>query len=246
MISVLPKAEGWTVECTACSSAAVPAGVIGTRFASEVPGCVHYDLMRAGVIGPVDEGDGEAQQVWVGHADWLWRGTIEVSADALAEECCELVFASIDTIATITVNGIEVGTAANQFVQHRCAVKRALHVGVNEITVAIRAPVDWVAAQERLLGARPVNGDWTPYPFMRKSACNFGWDWGPRVPTSGIPGSVQLQCWSGVRLVAVRPLVTHCDGARATVDVHVRVERSAAAIDGLPSLEAAQKLYRSR
>ena len=50
MISVLPKAEGWTVECTACSSTAVPAGVIGTRFASEVPGCVHYDLMRAGVL----------------------------------------------------------------------------------------------------------------------------------------------------------------------------------------------------
>lgn len=235
MISVLPKAEGWTVECTACSSAAVPAGVIGTRFASEVPGYVHYDLMRAGVIGPVDEGDGEAQQVWVGHADWLWRGTIEVSAEALAEECCELVFASIDTIATITVNGIEVGSAANQFVQHRCAAKRALRVGVNEITVAIRAPVDWVTAQESLLGARPVNGDWTPYPFMRKSACNFGWDWGPRVPTSGIPGSVQLQCWSGVRLAAVRPVVTHCDGARATVEVHVRVERSAAAIGGSPA-----------
>jgi hypothetical protein len=76
MISVLPKAEGWTVECTACSSAAVPAGVIGTRFASEVPGCVHYDLMRAGVIGPVDEGDGEAQQVWVGQTrleiGWIW------------------------------------------------------------------------------------------------------------------------------------------------------------------------------
>ena len=97
MISVLPKAEGWTVECTACSSTAVPAGVIGTRFASEVPGCVHYDLMRAGVIGPVDQGDGEAQQVWVGHADWLWRGTIEVSAELLAEDCCELVFASLDT-----------------------------------------------------------------------------------------------------------------------------------------------------
>ncbi len=231
MISVLPIAEAWTVECTACSGAAVPAGVIGMRFASEVPGCVHYDLIRAGVLVPVDEGDGEAQQVWVGYADWLWRGTIEVSAELLAEDCCELVFASIDTIACVTVNGIEVGTAANQFVQHRFDTKRALRVGVNEITVAIRAPVDWVGAQERLLGARPVNGDWTPYPFMRKSACNFGWDWGPRAPTSGIPGSVQLECWSGVRLAAVRPLVTHCDGARATVEVHVRVERSAAAID---------------
>lgn len=117
------------MECTACSSTAVPAGVIGTRFASEVPGCVHYDLMRAGVIGPVDHGDGEAQQVWAGHADWLWRGTIEVSSELLAEDCCELVFASLDTIATVTVNGIEVGTAANQFVQHRFAAKQALRVG---------------------------------------------------------------------------------------------------------------------
>ena len=233
MISVVPTSEGWTVECTASSSAEIPTGVIGTSIPSEVPGCVHYDLVRAGIIQPVDHRDGEAQQAWVGHSDWLWRGALEVSADAIAEECCELVFASLDTMATVTVNGVEVGQAANQFVQHRFSVKSALRVGTNEISVAIRAPIDWVRLEETRLGSRPVNGDWTPYPFMRKSACNFGWDWGPRAPTSGIPGAVQLECWSGVRIAAVRPLVTHCDGARATVEVHLRVERSVAARGGI-------------
>ena len=81
----------------------------------------------------------------------------------------------------------------------------------------------YVRSEESRLGPRPVNGDWTPYPFVRKSACNFGWDWGPRVPTSGIPGDVRIECWSSARIAAVRPLVDACDAERARVMVHVDV-----------------------
>jgi beta-mannosidase len=52
-----------------------------------------------------------------------------------------------------------------------------------------------VSEVERLqtqLGSRPVNGDWTPYPFLRKTACQFGWDWGPHVASSVIVGIVML------------------------------------------------------
>ena len=229
MLRLPPNPDAWTVECTACAHAAMPAGMVGRRFAAEVPGCVHLDLVRAGVIPPVDQGDGEARQEWVGHADWTWRAQLEVGAEALAEERVELVFECIDTIARVTVNGVHVGDAASQFMPHRFDVRNALRAGMNEVEVAIRAPVPYVLAEEVRLGARPVNGDWTPYPFIRKSACNFGWDWGPRVPTSGLPGEVRLECWSGARLAEVRPLVTACDGQRARVEVHVRVEWSNAA-----------------
>ena len=77
MIVVRPAAGSWSVACTACAHAGAPAGIVGRRIAAEVPGCVHLDLVRAGVIPPVDQGDGEARQEWVGHADWEWTATLE-------------------------------------------------------------------------------------------------------------------------------------------------------------------------
>ena len=225
---VRPDPAAWTVTCTACEHAGLPAGIVGQSFAAEVPGCVHLDLVRAGVIPPVDEGDGEARQEWVGHADWEWRGMVTLDAAALAHERVDLAFGSIDTVAEVLVNGCTVGSSMDQFLPARFDVRRAARGGANEVRVRIRAPVPFVRAEEARLGPRPVNGDWTPYPFVRKSACNFGWDWGPRVPTSGIPADVRVECWSGVRLASVRPLVTACDAHRARVDVHAEVEWSGA------------------
>ncbi len=229
---VFPVADAWMVECTSCASPDAPAGIVGRRFPAHVPGAVHLDLERAGVIPPVDHGDGEMRQAWVGHADWTWRGAFEVAAETLAAERVELVFGSIDTVARVEVNGVHVGDAANQFTTQRFDAKEALRPGRNEVSVAVRAPVPYVLATEAQLGPRPVNGDWTPYPFVRKSACNFGWDWGPRVPTSGLGGSVRIEAWRAARIESVRPLVLRCDEASATVAVHVDAVR--AARGGLP------------
>ena len=130
--------------------------MVGRRFAAEVPGCVHLDLIRAGVIPPVDQGDGEARQEWVGHADWEWCGTVEADARAFAAPRAELVFDSLDTVAEVRVNGASVGAAASQFVQHRFDVRGVLREGANEVRVRVRAPVPYVLAEQERLGARPV------------------------------------------------------------------------------------------
>ena len=233
MIVLRPPRDAWTVRCTACPHPSAPEGIVGREFPAEVPGCVHLDLVRAGVIPPVDRGDGEARQEWVGHADWEWQACVEFTERSLAHEAVELVFGSIDTVAEVWVDDVRVGTAASQFTEQRFRLRDAVRSpGLHRVRVAVRAPVPHVLAEQARLGARPVNGDWTPYPFVRKSACNFGWDWGPRVPTSGIPGDVRVECWPGARIAEVRPLVVACDAARARVEVHVRAEWSGAPVDG--------------
>ncbi len=216
----------WSVQCVSCSDAAAPAGIVGRRLDADVPGCVHLDLMRAGVIGDPDLGDGEAQQAWIGHATWRWRGEFTAEGAQLGAAAQELVFESIDTRAAVWLNGTPLGTVANQFHPHRFAVRGVLREGANTLEVEIAAPVDEVLRLQQELGPRPVNGDWTPYPFLRKSACSFGWDWGPRTPSSGFPGPVWFELWDVARIAQVRPLVTGCTADEATVEVHAHVVRA--------------------
>ncbi|MCZ9336999.1 glycoside hydrolase family 2 protein, partial [Streptomyces sp. TRM76130] len=64
-----------------------------------------------------------------------------------------------------------------------------------------------------------------PYPYVRKMACSFGWDWGPTLVTAGIWRPARLEHWSTARLARVRPLVTVEDGA-GDIELRVDVERT--------------------
>ena len=59
--------------------------------------------------------------------------------------------------------------------------------------------VKYAFGMREKLGSRPwVNGAGGPFNFIRKMACNFGWDWGPVLVTCGIWKGVRLEGWSGV------------------------------------------------
>ena len=208
--------EQWTAAAVS-DRAAMPA---------KVPGCIHADLLRAGLIEDPNIGFHETESAWVGQTDWEYRCTFSVP-DALREhERVDLVCAGLDTIATITLNGVIVGTAANMFHPHRFDVRAALKSGENELVVTIRSPLAHICNEEAQRGKRPVNGDWAPYPYIRKMACNFGWDWGPKVPTVGIWRDIGLHAWSGTRIASVRPLVRRENDERWRVHVHVALEHA--------------------
>lgn len=208
----------WTIEACGDTSHA-PMNV-----RARVPGCVHSDLIRAGVIGHPDIAFHEEQCQWIGRTDWSYRCRFDVDAAMLAHERVDLVLDGLDTIASIEVNGIRVGEAANMHHPHRFDVRHALHAGANELAIRLRGPVAYVEKQEQRLGQRPVNGDWTPYPYIRKMASNFQWDWGPKVATCGIWRAARLEAWNGARIASVRPIVTHAALDRAEVRIDIACE----------------------
>jgi beta-mannosidase len=189
-----------------------------------LPGCVHHALMDAGLIPPPDLDDGEERQAWAGRAGWRIVARFDSPARAAGERV-DLVLEQADTAGEVFLNGVRLGAIASEFVPHRFAIGSLLRSGrANELELRMRGPVTEVERLARELGSRPVNGDWTPYPFLRKSACNFGWDWGPRTPTVGI-GAIRVETVRLARIASVRPLVVACDASRATVEVHVEVDR---------------------
>ena len=173
-----------------------------------LPGCVHVALINADVIGDPRVATNESAQQWVGETDWVYRTDLDLPEFARGHKA-QLGIEGLDTCAELVINGHGAGRSDSQHVAFRPEVGHLLHPGRNAIELRFAAPLVRIRELERSLGARPVNGDWDPFIFMRKSACNFGWDWGPKVATCGIWRSVRLELGDAPVIRSVRPLVRH-------------------------------------
>jgi len=214
----------WTLSAVA---GPLPDDLEGIEVPAVVPGCVHTDLLRAGLIPDPFDGDNESVLAWVGRTDWAYERTFD-AGDLDRDDRWDLVAEGLDTFATIWLNGHLVGHTQNQFRSYRFDVVPYLRASDNHLRIAFSAPVVRAESLARVHGDLPhVNHH--PYNTVRKSAANFGWDWGIDVATSGIWKSIGLESWSGVRVTDVRPLV-QLDGSTGILDVHVGVER-----DGIPA-----------
>lgn len=216
---------GWSLRSTA---GPVPPEIAAVDVPATVPGTVHTDLLAAGLIVDPYLDANEHLLAWIGQADWSYTSTFDWRPDG--HDRHELVFAGLDTVATVLLNGEVVAETRNQHRTYRVAVDGRLREGSNDLEVRFGSPVAYADAQSLALGYRPhVNHH--PYNAIRKMACSFGWDWGLDTATSGIWKPVTLESWSSVRLAAVRPVVT-VDGTRGVVDVHVDLERAVASGEG--------------
>nr|WP_155337613.1 glycoside hydrolase family 2 protein [Acrocarpospora corrugata] len=211
--------EGWTV--TAVSSTGQSRPVVAGLPAT-VPGCVHTDLLAAGVIADPYLDDNEVKLTWIGRTGWSYETAFRW--DGTEDERADLVCEGLDTVATVLLNGVQIGQTANQHRSYRFPAKHLLVVGRNTLKILFEAPYAYAEKQRAALGDRP-GAYGQPYQFIRKMACNFGWDWGPTVVTSGIWRPIHLHTWSTARLAEVRPLVTVTDGV-GQVEVHVTADRA--------------------
>jgi beta-mannosidase len=217
--------DGWTVSAAGIAAATAddpawvrpPAGAL-EGVPAAVPGCVHTDLLAAGLIDDPYRDDHERALGWIGRTHWRYTTTFDWRPEGF--DRVDLVCDGLDTIASVTVNGLPAGRARNMHRRYRFDVAALLRPGANELTIEFTAPYEYAEAQAARLGARPGPYD-EPYAFIRKMACNFGWDWGPTLVTAGIWRPIGLHSWSGARIAQVRPH-SRPDG----VDVTVAVERA--------------------
>ncbi|MEV6929784.1 glycoside hydrolase family 2 protein [Dactylosporangium sp. NPDC051485] len=205
-----PLHSGWTVRAEGD----------GQEFPATVPGCVHTDLLAAGAIPDPLLDDNETRLSWIGRTTWCYSTVF----DGIPGERVDLVAEGLDTVASVELNGVEVGRTANMHRGYRFDVGHLLQPTGNRLSVRFSSAYEYAQGVRDAVGARP-NAYPEPFQYIRKMACNFGWDWGPTVVTAGIWQPIGLDAWSTARLSRVRPVVT-VDGDRGLVDVHVEVERT--------------------
>jgi beta-mannosidase len=103
----------------------------------------------------------------------------------------------LDCIATVWLNGTEVGQAANMLVAQRFDVTPALRPGrMNEIVVRIDPAVLSGRAHPHSGWEYPPNGHWEAL-YVRKAGHMYGWDIMPRIVSAGL--------WKDVYVEWVRP-----------------------------------------
>ncbi|PMC75941.1 glycoside hydrolase family 2 protein [Brachybacterium sp. UMB0905] len=214
-----PLDSGWSISITDG-----PAPFEVQDLPAEVPGTLITDLLAAGLIDDPYVDDNEHALSWTGEVGIRYR--TEFSWDPAPDDEVDLVAHEVDTIAELRLNGSVIGTASNQHRLWRFRVTDALQPGRNVLEVQFTAPLAAARAFEAQHGRLPFSGNKLPYNAIRKMACNFGWDWGPVLTTSGLSGPVQLESWSAARLGTIRPQVTVRDGAQGEVRLDVPVVRA--------------------
>ncbi|GAA2635502.1 glycoside hydrolase family 2 protein [Dactylosporangium fulvum] len=215
-----PLHTGWTLR------AADPAGD-GPRqpIPAAVPGCVHTDLLSAGLIPDPYLDDNEERLHWIGRTSWVYETTFDCAGpDGLGGDRVDLVAEGLDTVATVVLNDVELGRTANMHRGYRFDVKEVLRPVGNRLSVRFDSAYTYAERIRDSVGARP-NAYPEPFQYIRKMACNFGWDWGPTVVTAGIWQPIGLHTWSHARLAEVRPVVT-VDGGTGRTEVHVTLEHA--------------------
>lgn len=217
----------WVIKLGSRSESA-PSLLRNNVVPATVPGCVHTDLLAAGLIDdPLIELNDRTTH-WIGDCDWQYicRFTLTALDDA---DRIDLVCEGLDTLATLRLNGQEVGQSSNMHVGQRFNVSECLRVGLNELIIDFAAPLPFSQEMAERFGQMPCEGFGSnprlPHNMMRKYACNFGWDWGPALPTAGIWRPIYLEKWSNARLASVRPGIAVAAETLAVVDVVIDLDR---------------------
>ncbi len=198
----------------------------GTRewMPATVPGGAHTDLLTLGKIPDPFVSDNERAAMWIAEVDWEYRCAFVPAAELLAEERICLVADGLDTIAEVRLNGEILGRVNNQFRRWRWEVGRFLRDGENELVVLFSGPASYAAGEQRRRRLNGVRQGLAGAPHIRKAPCQFGWDWGPRLPSVGIWKDVRLEGRSIARLEDVHLRQVHHPGGGVIVRADVRVE----------------------
>lgn len=204
------------------------------RYPATVPGVVHTDLMNNGIIDDPYWGVNERSVQWVDKEDWVYETTINPEPRLLDENNIEIVFDGLDTYADVYLNDVKILEADNMFRQWRVDIKPYLASGDNRLKIVFHSPVKvdmpkWESMPFRYGASndQSENGgifDRKLSVYARKAGYHYGWDWGPRLVTSGIWRNVYLYGWSGVCIRNVHFRQHEVNGSLARLSDVVEVE----------------------
>ena len=194
-------------------------------FPATVPGTVHTDLMANELIEDPFFRLNERSVQWVDKEDWMYETNLRATKAEVDAANQELVFKGLDTYADVYLNHQCILRANNMHRTWMCDVKGILHEGDNLLEVYFNSPIkvdlpkfDQYDYAFNTGPDQSQNGglfNKTLSIFARKAGYHYGWDWGPRLVTSGIWRPIELLTWNGSRLDDVQYIQNKVTSSKA-------------------------------
>lgn len=122
---------------------------------SSPPSSINTDLAACSVVGSPFKGLRDASDVWIGWQQWKYE-LVGVCPPSVSDGRVLLVAESLDTVATILVNGVSVGQSQSTHLRAALDVTKALHTGCdNTITIIFNSSLDVGRERQRQNDAAP-------------------------------------------------------------------------------------------
>ncbi|MDR1682167.1 MAG: glycoside hydrolase family 2 protein [Candidatus Symbiothrix sp.] len=202
-------------------------------FPATVPGVVHTDLLDNRLIEDPFFRLNERSVQWIDKEDWIYETELKVSEETAQKENICLYFKGLDTYADVYLNDKKLLEANNMFREWKIDVKPHIKVGKNHLKIYFYSSVKTDIPKWETLpfhynasNDQSENGgllDRKLSVFARKAGYHYGWDWGPRLVTSGIWRPVFLEAWDNAKIEDVFHRQTEVSEKQAIIKTQVEI-----------------------
>ena len=179
-------------------------------YPATVPGVVHTDLINNKIIEDPFFRLNERGMQWIDKEDWIYQTSFQLTPEIMERQNIDLVFKGLDTYADVYLNEKKILETNNMFREWKTDIKAELKPGENILKIYFHSPIkvdipkwDALPYHYEASNDQSENGgvfDKKVSVFARKAGYHYGWDWGPRLVTSGIWRPVYIEAWDDARL----------------------------------------------
>lgn len=185
-----------------------------------VPGCIHKDLFKNGIIEDPFYRDNESHLQWIENMDWEYSVSFDVDKNLIDKNNIELEFQGLDTYADVFLNDNKILFADNMFRTWKVDCEELLKKGENNLRIVFYSHVPIEKAKRDSLGfdLPDIRG------FTRKAPYHYGWDWGPRFVTCGIWRPILLRAWNTPKIIDVNVVRTIIENDTAILNAGFEIQ----------------------
>lgn len=198
----------WLIFSTAITNVAAQSDLIkidlnkGWRFKrstdsswlhATVPGTVHTDLLENKLIPDPFYRDNENKLQWIAETDWDYKLSFDLDTKNLSKKYIQLVFEGLDTYADVYFNGKLIVSADNMFRTWKADIRSIARKKKNDLVIHFYSPLKKQAEKAAAAFIKLPTDDRV---YTRKAQYSFGWDWGPKLITSGIWRPVYIKAFN--------------------------------------------------
>lgn len=202
-------------------------------YPATVPGVVQTDLMDNQIIEDPFFRLNERAIQWVDKEDWEYKTTLKVDDELYNKDNIELDFKGLDTYADVYLNDSCILKANNMFREWKVDIKGLLKKEENELRVYLHSPIKVDLPKYKDIpypieagNDQSENGgifDNKLSVLVRKAGYHYGWDWGPRIVTSGIWKPVYLVGWNDAKIDNIHYIQSNVSAKKADIKARATV-----------------------